>query len=185
MPKELFEIMLDFLKQWLLFTPTPDLGIMMKLKKFKSTINSWKIRNCGYVILYFILREYIFYKIPVSANAVQFSVLFRKKQPVHGCFFLVIFTNTLSYSHLIFLDKSTILFVKRRWHMERQELYEKALEEQEGRIREMERIISLLEEENSLQRQLIEGLKEENSVLEKQAQKYLETMRKMLEDIHQ
>ena len=55
--------------------------------------------------------------------------------------------------------------------MERQELYEKALEEQEGRIREMERIISLLEEENSLQRQLIEGLKEENSVLEKQAQK--------------
>ena len=50
--------------------------------------------------------------------------------------------------------------------MERQELYEKALEEQEGRIREMERIISLLEEENSLQRQLIEGLKEENSVLE-------------------
>mgnify|MGYP000069944639 FL=1 len=69
--------------------------------------------------------------------------------------------------------------------MERQELYEKALEEQEGRIREMERIISLLEEENSLQRQLIEGLKEENSVLEKQAQKYLETMRKMLEDIHQ
>ena len=69
--------------------------------------------------------------------------------------------------------------------MERQELYEKALEEQEGRIREMERIISLLEEENSLQRQLIEKLKEENSVLEKQAQKYLETMRKMLEDIHQ
>ena len=64
--------------------------------------------------------------------------------------------------------------------MERQELYEKALEEQEGRIREMERIISLLEEENSLQRQLIERLKEENSVLEKQAQKYLETMRKRI-----
>lgn len=35
--------------------------------------------------------------------------------------------------------------------MEWQELYEKALEEQEGRIQEMERIISLLEEENSLQ----------------------------------
>ncbi len=69
--------------------------------------------------------------------------------------------------------------------MERQELYGKALKEQEGRIREMERIISLLEEENSLQRQLIERLKEENSVLEKQAQKYLETMRKMLVDIHQ
>lgn len=69
--------------------------------------------------------------------------------------------------------------------MEQQGLYEKALKEQEGRIQEMERIISLLEEENSLQRQLIERLKEENSVLEKQAQKYLDTMHKMLEDIHQ
>lgn len=57
--------------------------------------------------------------------------------------------------------------------MERQELYEKALKEQEGRIQEMERMISLLEEENGLQRQLIERLKEENSVLEKHAQKYL------------
>lgn len=69
--------------------------------------------------------------------------------------------------------------------MERQELYEKALKEQKGRIQEMERMISLLEEENSLQRQLIGRLKEENSVLEKHAQKYLGTMRKMLEDIHQ
>ncbi len=69
--------------------------------------------------------------------------------------------------------------------MQRQELYEKALKEQEGRIQEMEQVISLLEKENSLQRQLIEKLKEENSVLEKQAQRYLETMRKMLEDIHQ
>lgn len=69
--------------------------------------------------------------------------------------------------------------------MQRQELYEKALKEQEGRIQEMEQMISLLEEENSLQRQLIERLKAENSVLEKHAQKYLETMRKMLEDIHQ
>lgn len=68
--------------------------------------------------------------------------------------------------------------------MERQELYEKTLKEQEGRILEMERMISLLEEENSLHLQLIERLKEENSVLEKHAQKYLETMRKMLEDIH-
>lgn len=68
--------------------------------------------------------------------------------------------------------------------MEQQELYEKALKEQEGRIQEMEQVISLLEKENSLQ-QLIEKLKEENSMLEKHAQKYLETMRKMLEDIHQ
>jgi len=49
----------------------------------------------------------------------------------------------------------------------------------------MEQVISLLEKENSLQRQLIEKLKEENSVLEKHAQKYPETMRKMLEDILQ
>lgn len=69
--------------------------------------------------------------------------------------------------------------------MERQELYEKTFKEQEGRIQEMEQMISLLEDENSLQRQLIERLKEENSVLEKHAQKYLETMRKMLEDIYQ
>lgn len=69
--------------------------------------------------------------------------------------------------------------------MQRQELYKKALEEQEGRIREMERMLTLLEEENSLQRQIIEKLREENRMLEKHAQKYLETMRKMLEDIHQ
>ncbi|MEZ3444487.1 MAG: hypothetical protein K1W30_04995 [Lachnospiraceae bacterium] len=35
--------------------------------------------------------------------------------------------------------------------MQRQELYEKALKEQEGRIQEMEQVISLLEKENSLQ----------------------------------
>ncbi|EOS27818.1 hypothetical protein C804_04013 [Lachnospiraceae bacterium A4] len=69
--------------------------------------------------------------------------------------------------------------------MERQGSYKKTLEEQEGQIQEMERMISLMEEENSLQRQLIERLREENDVLEKHAQKYLETMRKMLEDIHQ
>lgn len=66
-----------------------------------------------------------------------------------------------------------------------QGLYQIALEEQEGRIQEMERVISLLDEENSLQRQIIEKLQEENSMLEKHAQKYLETMRRMLEDIHQ
>ncbi|WP_347224213.1 hypothetical protein [Bacteroides congonensis] len=62
------------------------------------------------------------------------------------------------------------------WHIKRHELYEKALKEQERRIQEMERMISLLEEENSLQRQLVKRLKEENRVLEKHAQKYLETM---------
>lgn len=69
--------------------------------------------------------------------------------------------------------------------MQQQGLYKTALEEMKGRIQEMERMISLLEEENSLQKQIIEKLQEENSMLEKHAQKYLETMRRMLEDIHQ
>ena len=69
--------------------------------------------------------------------------------------------------------------------MERKGLYKKALAAQEGRIQEMEQMISLLEEENSLQRQIIERLQEENRMLEKHAQEYLETMRRMLEDIHQ
>ena len=68
--------------------------------------------------------------------------------------------------------------------MQQQGLYKTALEEMKGRIQEMERMISLLEEENSLQKQIIEKLQEENSMLEKHAKKYLETMRRMLEDIH-
>ena len=68
--------------------------------------------------------------------------------------------------------------------MEQQELYEKAAIKQEQRIQEMEQVISLLEEENSLQRQLIEKLQKENSLLEKRAGEYLETMRQMLQDIH-
>ena len=55
---------------------------------------------------------------------------------------------------------------------------------QEERIREMEQVISLLEKENSLQKQLIEKLEEENRTLQEQAWKYLETMRQMLKDIH-
>lgn len=55
---------------------------------------------------------------------------------------------------------------------------------QEGRIREMEHAISLLEEENSMQKQLTEKLQEENRMLAGQAWKYLETMRQMLKDIH-
>lgn len=38
--------------------------------------------------------------------------------------------------------------------------------------------------ENSLQKQLIEKLEEENRTLQEQAWKYLETMRQMLKDIH-
>ena len=46
--------------------------------------------------------------------------------------------------------------------MKQQDLYETAIKKQEERIQEMEQVISLLEEENSLQRQLIEKLEEEN-----------------------
>lgn len=31
----------------LLFTPTPDLGIMLKLKKMLYTTNRQKVQNCG------------------------------------------------------------------------------------------------------------------------------------------
>lgn len=66
--------------------------------------------------------------------------------------------------------------------MKQQDLYETARKEQEECIREMEQVISLLEEENSLQRQLIEKLEEENRVLQKHANDYSKAMRQMLED---
>lgn len=66
--------------------------------------------------------------------------------------------------------------------MQQKELYEKAIKKQEERIREMEQIISLLEEENSLQGQLIEKLQEENRMLEKHVNDYSGAMRQMLKD---
>lgn len=66
--------------------------------------------------------------------------------------------------------------------MKQQDLYEAARKRQEERIREMEQVISLLEEENSLQRQLIEKLGEENRMLQKHANDYSAAMRQMLED---
>ena len=48
----------------------------------------------------------------------------------------------------------------------------------------MEQAISLLEEENDLQRQLIGKFQEENQMLEKHAQECLDAMRRMLKDIH-
>ena len=66
--------------------------------------------------------------------------------------------------------------------MKQLELYEKALREQEERIKEMEQIISLLKEENSLQRQLIEKLQEENRMLNKHLDDYLGTVNQMLKD---
>ena len=46
----------------------------------------------------------------------------------------------------------------------------------------MEQVISLLEEENSLQRQLIEKLQEENRMLHRHVDDYSGAMRQMLED---
>lgn len=66
--------------------------------------------------------------------------------------------------------------------MKQQNLYETTLKKQEERIQEMEQVISLLEEENSLQRQLIEKLEEENQMLQKHANDYSAAMRQMLED---
>ena len=68
--------------------------------------------------------------------------------------------------------------------MEQGRSQEKTEKLQEERIREMEQVISFLEKENSLQKQLIEKLEEENRTLQEQAWKYLETMRQMLKDIH-
>lgn len=68
--------------------------------------------------------------------------------------------------------------------MGQQESYEKALKKQEERIREMEQIISLLEEENSLQRQLIEKLQEENRTLTRHMDDYSDAVRRMLKDFH-
>ena len=68
--------------------------------------------------------------------------------------------------------------------MKQGRLQEKTEKIQEERIREMEQVISLLEKENSLQKQLIEKLEGENRTLQEQAWKYLETMRQMLKDIH-
>ena len=66
--------------------------------------------------------------------------------------------------------------------MKQQELYEKALKEQEERIKEMEKIISLLEEENNLQRQLIEHMQEENRMLHKHMDDYAGAVDQMLKD---
>lgn len=60
--------------------------------------------------------------------------------------------------------------------------YETAMKKQEERIRELEQVISLLDEENSLQRQLIENLEEENRMLQKHVDDYSGAMRQILGD---
>lgn len=66
--------------------------------------------------------------------------------------------------------------------MKQQDLYEAARKKQEERIRELEQVLSLLEEENSLQRQLIEKLEEENRMLQKHVDDYSGAVHQMLKD---
>lgn len=68
--------------------------------------------------------------------------------------------------------------------MKQNEFYEKTIKRQEEYIREMEQAVSLLEEQNSLQKQLIEELKKENRMLQKHVNAYSSAMRRMLEDFH-
>jgi TolA-binding protein len=93
-----------------------------------------------------------------------------------------IFHNPQSYAHWLIWTKSVILSVKGWWHMEQQELYKKTLQEQEERIQEMEHVISLLEEENSLQQQLVEKYKEENQMLQRHMKEYTELVHRMMQD---
>ncbi len=62
------------------------------------------------------------------------------------------------------------------------EVFEKVLKAQGERIHEMEQIISLLEEENSLQKQLIEHLQAHNAVLQKHLDDYSDAVHRMLDD---
>ena len=67
--------------------------------------------------------------------------------------------------------------------MEQKNLKKKAMERQQGRLEEMEQVISLLEEENRLQKELIGYLQEENALLQRQMEDYLKTVHGMLDDI--
>lgn len=68
--------------------------------------------------------------------------------------------------------------------MKQQEPYKNAMEKQEGYIQEMENYISLLEEENGLQKQLIAKLQEENSMLQRQYEDYAKAVHQMMNDFH-
>ena len=92
----------------LLFTPTPNLGIMMKFKKFNPHKIRGKYRIVG-MSFYIAFCVDIFYKTSVSDSVVLLFVYFDKNS--QNRLFLH-FTNTLSYPHLHFPSKSTILFEK-------------------------------------------------------------------------
>lgn len=67
--------------------------------------------------------------------------------------------------------------------MKQQKLHENALKKQEAYIQEMENYISVLETQNELQRQLIEKLQEENSMIQRQYEEYTSLVRRMMDEL--
>lgn len=67
--------------------------------------------------------------------------------------------------------------------MKQQELEKMAQEKQKLYIQEMEKYIGLLEEENDQQKQIIEYLKEQNRVIEKNYKKYVDLVHKMMAEL--
>lgn len=57
------------------------------------------------------------------------------------------------------------------------------IRKQEKHILEMEQYISALEEENELQRQLVEMLQQQNSVLQQHYEKYVDAVHQMMNDL--
>lgn len=56
------------------------------------------------------------------------------------------------------------------------------IKEQEKQIQEMERYISALEKENTMQRQLIEMLEQQNTVLQQHYEEYVDMVHRMMKD---
>lgn len=56
------------------------------------------------------------------------------------------------------------------------------IKEQAKQIQEMERYISDLEKENTMQRQLIEMLEQQNTVLQQHYEKYVDMVHRMMKD---
>ena len=67
--------------------------------------------------------------------------------------------------------------------MKQQELHENASKKQEAYIQEMENYISVLETQNELQRQLIEKLHEENSMIQRQYEEYTSLVHRMMDEL--
>jgi TolA-binding protein len=126
---------------------------------------------------------FIFYYYAISILQTQLFTSFFWMKPAFSVEKTTgIFHKPQSYAHWLIWMKSVILSVKGWWHMKQQELYRKTLQEQEERMQEMEHVISLLEEENSLQQQLVEKYKEENQMLQRHMKEYTELVHRMMQD---